>query len=130
VQADSNAPKGTATTVRLTVTDGKTEPVTGTVNVTVSASTRSLPVANEDTVAQADQGKPITIPVLQNDVNPFPDKPLKVLSVGVQTGSAASAVQGDNVVITPSKDFVGQVVATYRVQDATIRTVRSTAASS
>ncbi|MDR2323072.1 MAG: tandem-95 repeat protein [Microbacterium sp.] len=119
VQADSNAPKGTATTVRLTVTDGKTEPVTGTVNVTVSASTRSLPVANEDTVAQADQGKPITIPVLQNDVNPFPDKPLKVLSVGVQTGSAASAVQGDNVVITPSKDFVGQVVATYRVQDAT-----------
>lgn len=119
VRADSNAAKGTATTAQLTVTDGNSDPVPGTVAITVSASTRPLTVANEDTVAQADQGKPVTIPVLANDVNPFPDKPLKILSVGVQSGSASSAVQGDNVVITPAKDFVGQVVASYRVQDAT-----------
>ncbi len=120
VQADSQTPKGSGSTVQLSITDGTTEPVTGTVAVTVAASTRPLAVANEDTVPQADQGKAVTIPVLQNDVNPFPDKPLKIRSVSVQTGDADGAsVQGDKVVITPSKAFVGQIVATYRVQDAT-----------
>ncbi|VXB42191.1 Fibronectin type III domain protein [Microbacterium sp. 8M] len=120
VEADSSTPKGTGSTVQLSITDGKTDPVSGTVAVTVAASTRPLAVANEDTVPQADQGKPVTIPVLQNDVNPFPDKPLKIRSVDVQTGDADGAsVQGDKIVISPSAKFVGQIVATYRVQDAT-----------
>ncbi|WP_345184825.1 Ig-like domain-containing protein [Microbacterium panaciterrae] len=119
VSADSTTPKGTAGTVKVTVTDGKTPPVEGTIAVTVAASTRPVAVANTDTVPQADQGKPVTIPVLENDVNPFPDKPLKIMSVDVQTGSANAAVQGDKVVITPAADFIGQVVASYRIQDAT-----------
>ncbi|MDQ4215245.1 Ig-like domain-containing protein [Microbacterium sp. ASV81] len=119
VSADSSTPKGSAGTVQLKVTDGRTTPVDGTVSLTVAASTRPLAVANEDTVPQADQGKAVTIPVLENDINPFPDKPLKIMAVDVQTGTASSAVQGDKVVITPSKDFIGQVVATYRIQDAT-----------
>ncbi|MGN8026721.1 Ig-like domain-containing protein [Microbacterium sp. 22242] len=119
VSADSSTPKGSGSTVKLKITDGKTPPVDGTVSVTVAASTRPLPVANTDTVPQADQGKPVTIPVLENDVNPFPDKPLKIMSVDVQTGSANSSVQGDKVVITPAADFIGQVVASYRIQDAT-----------
>ena len=119
VEADSSTAKGSGSTVQLSITDGKSEPVTGTVSVTVAASTRPLPVANEDTVPQADQGKSVTIPVLENDVNPFPDKPLKIRSVSVQTGDANASVQGDKIVVTPDAKFVGQVVATYRVQDAT-----------
>ncbi len=120
VEADPSTPKGSGSTVQLSITDGKTDPVSGTVAVTVAASTRPLAVANEDTVPQADQGKSVTIPVLQNDVNPFPDKPLKIRSVDVQTGDADGAsVQGDKIVITPSAKFVGQIVASYRIQDAT-----------
>ncbi|WP_295013505.1 Ig-like domain-containing protein [uncultured Microbacterium sp.] len=119
VSADSSTPKGSGSTVKLTVTDGKTAPVEGTVSLTVAASTRPLAVANPDTVPQADQGKSVTIPVLDNDVNPFPDKPLKIRSVDVQTGDARAAVQGDKVVITPGGSFIGQVTAAYRIQDAT-----------
>ncbi len=119
VSADSSTPKGGGGTVKLKITDGKSTPVAGTVAITVAASTRPLAVANTDTVPQADQGKPVTIPVLANDVNPFPDKPLKILSVDVQTGSGNASVQGDKVVITPTADFIGQLVASYRIQDAT-----------
>ncbi len=58
VEADSSTPQGTGSTVQLSITDGKSDPVTGTVSVTVAASTRPLAVANEDTVPQADQASP------------------------------------------------------------------------
>src|SRR5690606_12605909 len=63
VDAPTTTPKGTTTAVGLTITDGTTEPVEGTVSVTVTASTRSLAVAGPDRVDEADQGKTITVPV-------------------------------------------------------------------
>ncbi|MEI3848696.1 MULTISPECIES: Ig-like domain-containing protein [unclassified Microbacterium] len=119
VEAGSTVPKGTTGTVRIRVDDGTTDPIEGTVAVTVSASTRPLPVANEDTVPQADQGKEISIPVLANDVNPFPETPLAVTSAIAETGSGTVRRDGDNVVVQPSEDYVGPMVVRYRIQDAT-----------
>lgn len=119
VEASSSAKKGTATTVRLNVTDGTTEPVEGTVRVKVTASTRDLPVANTDTVEEADQGKTIRIPVLDNDINPFPDKPLKVVSAAGESGQGSVKLVGDEVEISLGSSFVGVFVARYRIQDAT-----------
>ncbi|WP_439591901.1 Ig-like domain-containing protein [Microbacterium sp.] len=119
VQAAANARKGAATTLTLRITDGETEPVEGSVLVQVSASTRAMPAANTDTIPQADQGKTLTVPVLANDFNPFPETPLKLLSANVETGSGQARAEGDNVVVTPSADFVGTLVVRYRIQDAT-----------
>lgn len=119
VEASSSTAKGSAATVNLTIDDGQSRPVQGTVAVTVSASTRSLPVANTDTVAQADQGKPVTVSVLSNDINPFPETPLKVLNANLESGNARVDLQGDKVVVTPDGNFTGQVVVRYRIQDAT-----------
>lgn len=119
VEASSDVEKGTVASLKLEVTDGTTKPVEGTVTVRVGASTRPLPVANTDTISEADQGKSITVPVLANDVNPFPDKPLKLMNAATESGSGGAAVKGDEVVVTPAADFVGTMVVRYRIQDAT-----------
>lgn len=119
VEASSNAKKGAATTLTLRVSDGETEPVEGTVLVQVTASNRAMPAANTDTLPEADQGKSVTVPVLANDFNPFPETPLKVISAAVETGSGQASVNGSDVVVTPSADFVGTLVVRYTIQDAT-----------
>ncbi|MDL9978197.1 Ig-like domain-containing protein [Microbacterium sp. ASV49] len=119
VSAEASTPKGTVATLRIRLTDGVTTPVEGTVTVTVAASTRPLATANDDVVDQAHQGTTVSVSVLDNDFNPFPDKPLKLLAAAVATGSGTATVNGSKVDVAIAKDYVGQMVVRYRVQDAT-----------
>ena len=118
-EASADAKKGTAVTVPVRITDGTTDPITGSVEILVSASTRSLPVASPDTIDQADQGERITVPALANDINPFPETPLRLLSVAIESGDGTAQASGDQVNITPDAAFVGVMVVRYRIQDAT-----------
>ncbi|WP_244286059.1 fibronectin type III domain-containing protein [Cellulosimicrobium cellulans] len=118
-QATPEVPKGSVVQVPITVTDGEHPPVEGTATLTVVASTRPLARANQDTVDDAHQGKPTTVPVLANDANPFPDTPLKVVDAIVETGQGTPEVSGDQVTVTPRDDFIGVMVVRYRIQDAT-----------
>ncbi|WP_223171959.1 Ig-like domain-containing protein [Microbacterium sp. NIBRBAC000506063] len=130
VEAGTSTPKGTTGAVRLSITDGETAAIEGTVHVRVIASTRELPAANTDVVDEAHQGRTETVAVLRNDFNPFPETPLKVLTAVVETGSGSVRVAGDNVEVTPDATFVGSMVVRYRIQDATgTPTARSTVAS-
>ncbi|MFJ6651584.1 Ig-like domain-containing protein [Microbacterium sp. NPDC091313] len=119
VRADADVKKGTTAQVALEIDDGETEPVTGNVTVRVTASTRPLATANDDVIAEADQGKTIQVPVLANDFNPFPDRPLKVVAAATETGDGRAEVSGDQVSVTPSANFFGTMVVRYRIQDAT-----------
>jgi hypothetical protein len=113
--AEDSAAVGSTGEVGVSVTDGK-ETVSGKVVLTVLASSRPLPVAHEDVVPKAIQGKPITVPVLDNDVNPFPESPLEILGVEAD-GNGTASVQGRAVVVTPAADFVGSMTVRYTVQD-------------
>lgn len=119
VEAASNAKKGTAVTLKLRISDGTTEPVEGTVEVMVTASTRSMPAANTDTIAEADAGKTIVVPALANDYNPFPETPLKIVSAVAESGVGDVEFTADQVTVTPGDSFVGTLVVRYRIQDAT-----------
>jgi hypothetical protein len=119
LQADPDRVKGTTMSVPFTVADGQNPPVEGALTVAVVASTRPLAKANPDTVDGAHQGEPVTVPVLANDLDPFDPKGLELLAAGVETGDGSATVDGDAVVITPAEHFVGTLVASYRVQDAT-----------
>jgi hypothetical protein len=119
VSAAADTKKGTAGTIRLRISDGTTDPIEGTVNVRVIASTRELPTANDDIVEEAHQGKTVTVPVLANDVNPFPDEPLEVTTAMLETGQGDVVVSGSDVKVTPDARFFGTMTVRYRVQDAT-----------
>lgn len=119
VSADANTPKGTTGSIRVSVSDGEAPPVEATITVSVTASTRPLASVNDDVIEEADQGATISVPVLENDVNPFPDTPLQVVAADLETGRATPRVSGSNVEVTTPDDFVGTVVVRYRVLDAT-----------
>lgn len=117
--ADAGTSKGAALSVGVSVTDGRSDPVLSTVIVQVVGSKRPLARANEDVVANARAGGAERVSVLDNDSNPFPDTPLKVLSASVETGTGTARVDGDAVTVTPADNFVGTLVVRYRVQDKT-----------
>ncbi|MGW8565488.1 Ig-like domain-containing protein [Isoptericola sp. NPDC055881] len=119
LQAAPEAVKGASLTIPFTVSDGENKPVQGTLAATVVASTRPLAKANPDSVDGAHQGKAVAVPVLANDIDPFDPKGLELIGSGVETGEGDAVVDGDKVVVTPAGDFVGTLVASYRVQDAT-----------
>ena len=119
VSAGADTRKGTSINVPIEIDDGTTEPIRGNVTVQVTASTRPLPTANDDTLPEAHQGKTQTIAVLDNDFNPFPDTPLKVVTAVVETGVGTAEVSGSDVKVTPNETFFGTMVVRYRVQDAT-----------
>ncbi|WP_461472249.1 Ig-like domain-containing protein [Microbacterium sp. HJ5] len=119
VSAASDTAKGTVARLTIRVSDGETDPVEGTVTVRVTASTRELATANDDIVEEAHQGDTVTIPVLRNDVNPFPETPLEIINVQTETGSGVPEIAGDQVRVTPDASFFGTMVVRYRVKDAT-----------
>lgn len=116
--SDSAAP-GASVPVEVSVTDGASEPVIGTVLAQITASNRPLPIANNDDFGNAVAGQSISVSVLANDYNPFPDTPLRILSAEVQSGPASATIAGDQVQLTVPAEFVGTVSARYRIADAT-----------
>lgn len=112
---------GQSSTVQLTVSDGSNAPVTADVVLRATSSSRPLPVANEDIVLDAHAGREEIIKVLNNDVNPYPDTPLKVVGTSIETGSKGISVShaADSVAVKTDPDYNGTVVVRYIVQDKT-----------
>ncbi|WP_458116803.1 Ig-like domain-containing protein [Arthrobacter sp. D2-10] len=117
VAAQEGAEVGTTGAVGISVTDGE-ETISSAVSLTVIASSRPLPVANDDEVSDAVQGEPVSVDVLANDVNPFPEESLRILDV-VADGNGSVSQQGESVLVTPAASFVGNMTVQYTVQDKT-----------
>ncbi len=118
VTAAANAPRQPSA-LQIEISDGENAAVTGTISVNVLSTIRNPPAATDDVVAQADQGETVNVPVLANDYNPFPETPLQISQVAVETGSGNASVAGSEIAITPAADFVGTMVVRYTVTDAT-----------
>lgn len=118
-QADPSVASGTTgeLTGEVTDPDGGTAKITLTVKV--EASSKAPPRAVDDTVDDAVQGSPVSVPVLTNDVNPFKPEPLKIISAVPETGGGAAAIDGTFVKVTPEANFVGKMVVRYQIEDTT-----------
>lgn len=120
VSADSSAAQGSVSEIAVEASDGVTAPGAAKIAVTVVSSQRPLPVAVDDVVPSAFQGKPVTVDVLANDQpNPFPDVPLTVIDARVLSGKGTADTDGKTVVVTPDASFVGTMQVRYRIEDAT-----------
>lgn len=116
--ASAEATSGSILQVPVTVSDGENDPVEATFQVIVTGSSRPLPSAVRDTV-EVHAGSPVMVPVLENDSNPFPGEPLRLVSAATVNGDGSVRVVGDQVEITPDAEFAGLFTASYTVQDAT-----------
>lgn len=121
VDAGKEAALGSTHTIGISVTDGHNPPATAVVTVNVTSSTKPKAVANDDSVPDAHAGRLETVPVLDNDVNPFPDTPLDIVDVKMTTGAPGTqvAVAGSNITVQAPEDFTGNVVVAYTVADKT-----------
>lgn len=118
VSADDDARPGSSGQIEVVVSDG-TEEVTGTIQVEVVGSDEPLATVGAD-AAETFQGKAVTIDVLANDSNPFPDTPLEITQVGQPSSGGGTARADDGgIVFTPSDDFFGETSFPYTVADAT-----------
>lgn len=117
-QATARAPKGTIIDVPVQVTDGTNDPVTATVQVTVSGSNRPLitTVLDQDEINAGDTK---SIDVLRNDSNPFSGGKREIVGASLTGGDGQVVPEGNNVVITPDADYKGILTAQYTVRDDT-----------
>ncbi len=115
--------------VNVWVSDGGSERINGVVRVTVLPAPTNeadageeipaeLPIANDDAVPDAEAGKQSVVNVLRNDVNPYADKPLDIVSTTIESGKGAVTIDGDNLFITPDSNFAGTMIIRYTIADA------------
>jgi hypothetical protein len=119
VSAKDSLRPGDGGAVQVKAKDPRGLDSTATFRLAVTATNRAKPVANDDIEENAAAGKPVSVKVLANDANPFPDTPLKIIGVATETGQGAAAISGDSVTVTPSAGFSGTLVVSYTVGDKT-----------
>lgn len=117
VAADAATEAGVSGTARFTVSDG-VEEVAGSVGITVTSSDRPLAIAGPD-AGETLQTEPVTVDVLANDVNPFPEAPLELLRAEVRSGGGTARISGRGVTYDPGPNFFGSATVVYRVADST-----------
>lgn len=118
--ASVDATPGSAVVLSGRVLDihGNDRPVSMTIKVV--ASTRPLPTAVTDLVPDANAGSPRSVQVLANDKsNLLNNTALRLVSARA-LGTGSATVDGQSVVVTPPKGYVGDMTVEYTIADATL----------
>lgn len=130
VSSEIGTPKGTRATLQLRLGYGRAGTMDVQVDVRTIASTRRTASVPDRVVNDGVQGSDSVVDVLSGAYNPFPDQPLRIVGVTVETpGTGTASAAGDSVVVRPTADLVGQMVVRVRVRDATDDAAREVAAS-
>lgn len=119
VAADATTLRGSLGSVGVAVHYGGSRPVEGRIEFRASASTRQVPRVNDVTV-EGVSGERSTVEVLRNAFNPYPDSPLTITGVTVETpGAGTASASGSSVAIVPVEGFIGEMTVRFRVRDVT-----------
>ncbi len=116
VAARDDAAEGPVGALTVEANDGRRPAVRAQIQLTVTSTVVPLTTTTDD-YATTRPGSPVTVQVTANDVNPYPQTPLRVISADVVSGDASATFTDGSVTVTPG-DFIGTVRVEYRVQDA------------
>lgn len=118
VSAATNAKRGKLGQIDVDVQYRNSTVTRGTLRFEVVASQRRLVSLGSIPDQVANEGKPISVSVLNNALNPFPGEPLKLTGATVSPSEAGTVtVSGGAVTVKPRSKYIGSMVVTYRVND-------------
>ncbi|ROS31032.1 fibronectin type III domain-containing protein [Cellulomonas sp. PhB150] len=120
VSAAESTAKGRTGQLALKVGYGRTGVLDTTIDLRVIASTRSTARVVDRSVPDGAEGQQVTLNVLDDAFNPFPDSPLKVVDAVVETPDSGTAGRtASTVSVRPNEGFIGSMVVRFRVRDVT-----------
>ena len=127
VEAAADVAPGTRAPLPVTVTDGSTEPVTGNLTLTATASTRPLMTIRAIAVNDGKAGQPSAVDLSTAISNPFSDqgKPVTIPAAESNVPGTRVEINGLRLTITPPQGYHGQLIVTYTALDATNAPSRS-----
>lgn len=118
VSAAQGAAVGTTGSVDVTVDDATNDPVTVSVPLRVSDSTRPL-MTTVPTTLESD-GSPVSVDVAGLVTNPFPGQAVTLADAPrVTSGTGEVTASGTVLTISPGAGFSGRLVVSYTALDAT-----------
>jgi hypothetical protein len=119
LSAPRTAKVGTIVKYTFTLTF-KSFTVKGSVTATVVSSLKPHAQAVTDALHAVRNVVKVVSP-LANDVNPFPDTPLKIIDAKLENPASGAAISNtaSTITVTPGPSFIGDVSVVYTVQDAT-----------
>ncbi|MET1017667.1 MAG: Ig-like domain-containing protein, partial [Leifsonia flava] len=118
VSAPFGTPTGTAATLTFQV-QYREFVIAGSVHVRVVASSKPMPSTVDDSEPNGRSSQTVTLNVLGNDYNPFPDQPLTIIDATPSAGNATAKISGSNLIITPGPEKSQQISFIYTIRDAT-----------
>ncbi len=119
VGVPADAKPGTLGTADLSLTDGQTPAVSGSIPLRVVASNRPLMTTTPIVIDDATAGEPRKVDVKPYVTNPFAVEGQPIEVVGVRATNGTVTQNGTSLTITPKAGFHGQMTAQYTVADAT-----------
>jgi Bacterial Ig domain len=106
------------TTINYQVADAEGAVSLGRLQVTITERVNRPPIAVDDSQSIFGPGSPQQFSVLSNDSDPDETQGgMSVDSVTLVSGDATVSLAGSVVTVSPTPEFVGQVVATYTIRD-------------
>ncbi len=118
--ADLTVIQGAKATMTGKVVDARGAEGTVVVDVVAVPTTRPRTSVTDDNVPDANQGQPVTVPVLANDISSLDDPKLTVIATAIELGEGEVSFSPDSVTVKPGATFVGTMTVRYTVQDATL----------
>jgi hypothetical protein len=110
---------GRTDTFDFTATDPAGEQAAGVVTINVTPPPQPPPEARPDGGIRTNQGEPVTIAVLDNDIDHL-GQGLQIVNVGA-TDAGQAAARGRRIVFSPGAAFFGTTTFGYTIRDAAQR---------
>ncbi|SPT53121.1 Fibronectin type III domain [Actinomyces bovis] len=121
-QVTISSPQGTANdtqgTLSVTVSDGKSNPVTGSLPLRAVTEEDNQPLPTALSTSLESNGRPVSVDVSSLVSTTLPNPQIALVgSPAVTSGQGSASASGNSVTISPDAGFHGRIVVSFRVTD-------------
>lgn len=128
VSSPQDTPDGTQGVLSVTVSDGKSNPVTGSVPLRAVSQDHPLPTVLPSSLTST--GQPVTVDVTSLVSSPVPGSQISLVGPpSVSSGLGSASASGTSLTISPDAGFYGRIVVAYRATDSPQKADRTVSGS-